>query len=1035
MLLSFGVLGPLSLTVEGRQLSVGGSRQRTILALLLLSPDRTVPVDALVDAVWQGSPPATARTQVAICIAALRKAFKAEGCADEVITTAHPGYRLNTAGHRLDLLEYQRLTAEAAAAAREGRTAAAAEACRLALDLWRGPVLPGVAGRRVEDEAQRLEEQRLATYDEFAMLQLETGRHRELIPQLAALVREHPLRERSRQSLMLALYRSGRRAEAMEVFREARRLFVDELGLEPGPGLQELHDAVLRDDPGLAAPAEPPVPRPEARVPLQRVSPEAGPGGGADRSGEDGGQDEDGGDPALPSHRPREQRVPPPSDLPPNVPAFTGRRAELDLLDGMLAERTDDQPPAVGFVTGVAGVGKTGLAVHWAHCAARQFPDGRLFVDLCGHDPDHEPTAATEVLGRFLRSLGVSGDQIPPDQTGRVSMYRSLTSGRRILVVLDNVRTFAQIRPLLPASGGCAVVVTSRDPLEQLVLRHGAVRVQLGMLAPEEAAELLARMVTGDRLAADPEQSRRLAELCDRLPLALRIAAARLASKPHWTVRQLVTRLADARRRLDELSIGESQVRAGFALSYRHLPSDAARLYRLLGVLEVPDFTAWVGAALLGCDAYEAERLIETMVDAQLMEVVGSDPTGQLRYRFQNLLRLYARELAHQEEDPGDRAAALDRALAGWLTIAEVAHRKEYGGDFSLVHGSTPRTDIDPDLLGELTTAPLDWFEAERLSLIAVVEHAARLAQREGRGAGRGLDELAWDLTLCLGVLCETRNYAEEWRRCCDLALAAVRACGNLRGEAAVLAELGGLHVQQLRMEEARRCLDPALELFERIGEKHGWALALARLSAADRHLGDFVRAESRLREAREVFHQIGDVSSEVHALNNLAHLALEQGRSEEGVRLGEDAVRLARQLGESRGTAQAIHRLGRAYLAVGRLAEAEELLAAVARIVRAKQDLVGTCYALLGLAEARLRLGRPEQAREGLAEALGVLAEVDSPLVEGRVHFVNSEVQEALGRPEEARCSLLLARDAFDRAGSRPWREKAVAALHAVNP
>ncbi|MFG2822958.1 BTAD domain-containing putative transcriptional regulator [Kitasatospora sp. NPDC048365] len=1003
------------MTCEDRQLPIGGPRQRTILALLLLSPDRIVPVDTLVDAVWQGSPPATARTQVAICIAALRKTFKSEGCGEDVISTAHPGYRLNTAGHRLDLLDHQRLSASAAEAARAGRGPEAAEAARQALDLWRGPVLHGVVGRRVEDEAQRLEELRLAAYDEFAILQLGLGRHRELIPQLAALVREYPLRERSRQSLMLALYRGGRRAEATEVFRDARRHLIEELGLEPGPELQGLHDAILRDDPSLATPeqAAPPAPAEPPAAPAER----------AERPEEPE---------PLPPHRPREAVAPPPSDLPPNIPAFTGRAAELAALDDLLTERTDDEPPAVAFITGVAGVGKTGLAVHWAHHAARNFPDGRLFADLCGHDPDHEPTSANEVLGRFLRSLGVPAEQIPTEQNERISLYRSLLAGRRVLLVLDNARTFAQVRPLLPASGGCTVVVTSRDPLEQLVLRHGAVRVHLGVLTAQEAGELLRRIVTGDRLITDPEPARRLAELCDHLPLALRIAGARLASKPHWTVRQLVARLGDAKRRLDELTLGESQVRASFALSYRYLPSDAARLYRLLGILEVPDFTTWVGAALLDCDAFEAERLIEAMVDAQLLEVVGTDATGQIRYRFQNLLRLYARELAQQLEDRDEQAAALDRALAGWLTVAERAHRKEYGGDYGLIHGTTPRTPVDPDLLDELTSDPLAWFEAERRSLSAVVEHSARLAQ--GEGSGRGLDELAWDLTLCLGVLGETRNYSEEWRRCCDHALAATRACGNPRGEGAVLAELGGLLVQQLRMAEARACLEPAMEMLERIGEKHGWALALARLSAVDRHLGDYLRAERRLREAREVFHQVGDASAEAHAVNNLAHLALEQGRTEEGVRLGEEAVVLARRIGENRGLAQAVHRLGRAYLTVGRLAEAELMLAEVARIVRAKQDLVGLCYALLGLAEIRIRDGRPEQAEDGLNEALAVLETLDSPLVEGRVHLVRGELQDVLGRAAEVRRTLEQARDAFARAGSRSWQDRAEAALLALD-
>ncbi|WP_232247541.1 AfsR/SARP family transcriptional regulator [Kitasatospora azatica] len=983
--LEFGVLGPLSVATGGRRITVGGARQRTILALLVLAAGRIVSVDTMVEAVWQGEPPATARTQVAICIAALRKTFKAEGFGEELICTAHPGYQLDPTGHRVDLLSCTELVREAEALVERGQPARAADSYEQALRLWRGPALGGVTGRRVEEEAERLEEWRLVLYDETIALQLALGNHQELIGQLASLVREHPLRERTRHSLMLAQYRAGRRAEALETFRDGRQILIEELGIEPGPALHELHEAILRDEPALtlavaAVPEELPEPTP------------------------------------LP---PAELRVTP-SDLPPNIPAFTGRTEEIARLDTLLGERRDDQPPAIGFITGVAGVGKTGLAVHWAHRAARQFPDGRLFVDLCGHDEANEPTAAAEVLSRFLRSLGVPAEQIPPGLEERVSLYRSMLADRRLLVVLDNVRSVAQIRPLLPSNGQCCVVVTSRDPMEQLMLRYGAVRVQLSVLPAAQAVELLARIVPAERIAADPEQSVRLAELCDHLPLALRIAAARLASKPHWTVRHLVGRLADERRRLDELSQGESQVRAGFALSYRYLGLDAARLYRRLALLPVPDFTVWVGAAVLDCDQFEAERLVEHLVDVQLLEVVGADATGQLRYRFQNLLRLFARERALQEEPPQELAAAQDRAFRGWLTVAELAHDREFGGRFGILHGSTPRYPVDAALVEELISTPLDWYEAERLCLVAVIDQAARLGQ----------DELAWDLTGSTLVLFDIRNYFEDWELCCQRALAATRAAGNLRGAAHMLTEIAAGRVRSGSLEEAVGYLDSALETFARIDDEHGRAMALGHMAVADRLQGRPAQAALRLREAAEIYHRVGDAGSEAHVLGQLAHSALELGEVAEAVRLGGQAVQVARATGESRMTAQAVYRLGRAYATQGDLDRAVAAFLDAEQIVRAKGDLLGIAYTLLGLGEARAARGETGPARENLTEALELAQRMAVDHVRGLILLALGQLHRDIGEPALARRYWRQSCEALGRVDSLASLQRAEKAL-----
>lgn len=987
--IQFGVLGSLQLVYGDRELRVGGARQRSVLALLALRHDRIVSVDALVATVWGDDPPTTSRTQIAICVAALRKLLKSAGCSDDIISTTHPGYRLNTAGHRLDLVEFRELVDEAAEMTAAGRPEEATEAYRAALALWRGPALAGLMGCELENEAAWLEERRLTVVDEYAELRLALGRHQELVPELSALVREHPLRERTRHTLMLAQYRSGHRPDALETFQTGRRLGVQELGLEPGAALQELHTAILREDPALAswqtpAPEEPPAPAPASAAGL--------PSPGA---------------PAAPA---------PPSDLPPNVPAFTGRAAETGELDGLLSDRPDSDPPRIALITGVAGVGKTALAVHWAHRAAPGFPDGALFVDLGRdlgrHAPDAAPGGIGEVLGRLLRGLGVSGDMLPDDEAERISLYRTLLRGRRVLIVLDDAPSFAQVRPLLPASGGCCVVVTSREAMEELVLCHGATRVSLGVLDRREAAELLGRIVTGDRIVSSPEQAGRLAELCDGLPLALCIAAARLATRPHWTVQRLTTRLADERRRLDELSIGESRVRASFALSYRCLTPRAAGVYRRLGLLDVPDVAAWAVAALLDCPLDEAEQQLDDLADAHLLEVSGPDATGQLRYRFQNLLRLYARERALEEPDQQTLAADRDRALHSWLTVAEAAHRREYGGDHSVIHGPAPRPHVDQDLMEDLLARPLDWFEAERHCLVSVVDQAARL----------GLAPLAWDLAASMAGFSEIRNNTDDWRHVCEQGLTAARAAADRRGEGAMLAELGAVTLYRGELDEAVRLLEDAEAVFRSTDDNHGLALTSCKLAVADRQRDRAEQAAARLRQALPALRVAGDTSAQAHALNNLAQLALDAGDVVEAVRLGEEAVELARGLGATRGAAQAFHRLGRVLLAADRPAEAEAALTRAAGIVEAKQDRLGMGYALLGLAEARMRSGRTARAEADLSAGLEHAGRAGSVLLLGRLHLLLGELQAADGRTEEGIESTRRGRELFARAGTRVW-------------
>lgn len=974
--LAFTVLGPLGVEADGAPLSVGGARQRAILALLVLNQGLVVPVDVLIDVVWNGRPPATARTQVAICVAALRKAFKTAGVTDEVIVTQHPGYLLDASRHEIDSLVFADLVGQAEQAAADGRLPEAAQHYARALGLWRGPALAGVMGRAVEDEASRLEERRLNAFDDATAVHLALDQHQEIIPELSAVVRDHPLRERTLRHLMLALYRSGRRAEALDTFRAARKQFIDELGLEPGPDVQALHDAILTDDPSLAAPDS-------------RAAAASGdvPVGTA------------------------------PFELPPGIPGFIGREAELRDLDALLSAPGDSSGPRVGLITGVAGVGKTGIAVHWGHRVQEHFPDGTLYADLRGYDGHHTPTEADDVLGRFLRSLGVAADRVPAAREERAALYRSLLAGRRMLVVLDNVRHYAQVRDLLPGVGECCVVVTSREALEDLVVWPPQARVQLRVLAEREAVGLLAAIVGESRIAASPGDAAALAHLCDGLPLALRITAARLASRPHWTVRHMVTRLRDEQRRLDELSQGESQVRAGLELSYRHLSPQAARLYRRLSLPASPDFAAWTAAALLDCPVPEAETLIEQLVDAQFLEPVGLDATGHTRYRLQNLLRLYGAECAAQEESEEQRHAALEQVLRTYLTLAEEAHRREYGGDFSVLHGTAPRRRLSGELTDELLVAPLEWFEAERLSLRALIDQAADL----------GLAELAWDLATSMVVLFETRNYVDDWRHCAQRALDAARTAGDVRGQAVMLADLGAAELRLRDLPRTGVLLEEALELHRRCGERYGAALVLRNLAIRDRMRGDLGTAMVRLEEARATFRAVGDRSSEAHVVNNLAQIHLDLGRAELAVGLGREAVRLSQTIGGAggaRGLAQSLHRLARVYLTVGETQSAEEAFLQVVHIVKEKSDMVGLAYALHGLGETRLAAGDGQKALDTLTDALDIASSVDSPLVEGQINLAIGRALESLGRGGAERY-LRAARDIFDRIGARPWQER----------
>ncbi|MCG5217810.1 AfsR/SARP family transcriptional regulator [Streptosporangium sp. KLBMP 9127] len=561
------ILGPLVAAAGGRPVNLGGPCPQLLLAALLLDAGRAVPVERLTEAMWNEEPPRSARSQISIHVWALRKAFKEAGCTAEVIETVSGGYRVRSQAVRLDLEEVKRKVG----LARETTGERAAGLLREALALWGGPVLAGLDSPIVAARARLIEELRLTAAEEWMDLELSRGRHRELIGELDVLVTEHPLNERLREGLMLALSRSGRYGEALEVYREGHRVLVEEHGLDPGRGLRDLYDTILL-----------------ARAPAQ---------------------------------------------LPPAAWAFTGRAAELELMDTLLGQR--GRHLRMGVISGMAGVGKSALALHWAHRVADRFPDGQLFADLRGYDPDADPVPAALILARFLRALGIADELIPDGGEERALLFRSTLRERRVLIVLDNAASSAQVRALLPGSEGCCVIVTSRRRLQGLVAGMGACAVPLDVLPVSEAAQLVARIAG---VTDDAAGTLRLAALCDGLPLGLRIAAARLVTRPEWTLGDLAVRLADDR--LDQLG----EVRAGFELSYRDLSSDAAHAFRKLAESPERISAQWL-AGLLDTSASRTEELVDELVDAQLLR-----PSLRASYRLQGLVRLYAGERARAEE-------------------------------------------------------------------------------------------------------------------------------------------------------------------------------------------------------------------------------------------------------------------------------------------------------------------------------------------------------------------------------------------------
>ncbi|MFI9589511.1 AfsR/SARP family transcriptional regulator [Nonomuraea sp. NPDC052265] len=990
--MEFRVLGPLEVGVRGRPVRLGGLRQRSLLAALLLDAGRVVSVDRLAAAVWGERLPESVRTQVPIHVHGLRKAFKAAGCGVPVIVTEQAGYRLSTDGVWLDTREAEEQAAAARRAAAAGRNEQAAAMLGRVLGLWRGPVLAEIDTTEIAAVARGLEDARLGIAEEWAEAALACGRPREVVARLAGLVEDHPLREGLRAQLMLALWHSGRQADALESFHQGRGHLLEELGLEPGRGLREVQQAILAG-PSACDATEPGVPA----LPAPRL------GGKAD-------------DELLPAGSGPVVTVRP-AQLPPAVSAFVGRMTQMRTLDRLLRQNGRHLP--MGVISGAAGVGKTALALQWAHQVADRFPDGQLFANLRGYDLDGESAQPAAVLERFLRALGVDGATVPAGMEERTALFRSILDGRQALVVLDNAESAAQVRPLLPATPGCCVIVTSRRRLEGLLVGGGALPVPVEVLTEQESTELLERVLGAERATAEREAAAKLAALCDGSPLALRIAAAKLAMRPQWPVADMAERLADERSRLDQLSRGGLELRASIELSYRELSTRAALAFRRLGLMDAPGgFAPWLVAALLDTTVHDGERQLEQLVDAQLLQPLGRDGAGQPRYRFHDLIRLFARERAEAAEPPDARLAVLSRAFGALLGLAEQARDMRYGSRYQMVpRGDTPRWLPEDAEQAALLNDPLEWLESERLNLVSAVTQSAQSQ----------LADVCRDLVASFVHMFESRAYFDDWRSVATRALDACRTASHLPGQAAMLFSLGSLNLCQRRLPQAADLLETALELFQRFGDVPSQAIMLRHLGTVRLSQGDLDRGRRELEQALALFEQVGDTTALAHGLGFLSHAHMLEGRLEEAARLLDRALTISpggRQI-----EAQLLKRLAEVYRRQGRCAEAIREGERALAITLDLKDPVGQAYVLHALGEARLDLGETVEAGATLHQALRIARRVGDRLIEGRILLALGHLED-----DDSTVHLRQAAETFAAIGAAGWHDEAMRAAARVS-
>jgi DNA-binding SARP family transcriptional activator len=971
------VLGPLAAWRDGTLLALGPVRQRAVLGVLALRPNALVHRDVISQALWGDAQPASAVTMIQSYVSQLRRALADGRIADSPLTSAGTAYQLRAGDDDLDLLVFTRLLQAARDAAGAGRAEEALRWYEEALSLWRGEPLADIDVLRGDPAVTGLNRQRGAAVVECAAVAAAVGAHEQVVVHLQALTDREPLNERAHAALMIALAGSGQQAGALALHETLRRRLDDQLGVRPGREVSDAHLRVLRGA----------VPAPRANAP--------GAAAGPPQAGQ-------AAMPAAPSL--------PVCQLPAATADFTGRAAQIRLLADIVRGSCDVVGVPVVAISGLPGSGKTALALQVAHHVRTAFPDGQLWASLDGASA--RPRDPADVLGELLRALGMHGLAIPDRADERAAAFRSLLADRRMLIIADDAASAAQVRTLLPGTAGSAVIVTSRQQLTDL---EGARLLPLDPLPHAEAISLLARIIGPHRADAEPEAADQLVTSCGRLPLAVRIAGARLAARPSWPVALLSGRLAGQHSRLDELQTTGLSVRASLTLSYLALDDLPQRAYRLMGLLGPADFAEWVVAALLGLP--DAADVVNDLANCSLLTPAGTDVTRTPRYRLHDLLRDYAVERLADEPAAG-RDAALSRALDAWLQLAAMADSRLPSGPYFPRPDRTevPRV-LPAALAGQVTSDALGWFTAERANTLTAVELAC------ASGALRKATQLAVFLASYQGYQSRLDDTEQAWRAVLQAARQAgdSATCAYAELRLAVNLCVGGAHADAVSIirecvrafgqladqrnlavaqywlavcefnlgtfAAAIRTAGQAIALARRLPDRQVEFLGLRILALAQASFPDSTaQAVRSCQQALAMVRELGEPSWEMEMLHSTAHVHNTAGQHEIAIKVCHEGIDLNRRLGVSIGLFEWQGVLADAYQGLGRYQEAADILAEAVPGFRDHFMRRHHALALLKLGYAYQAMGQFTTAIGYLEQSLPIFAALRLPHYEERV-------------------------------------------------
>lgn len=986
ILVEFRVLGPVELWADEQEHDLGSPKERCVLAVLLLAGGRPVTVEALIDRVWGAEPPA--RDTLYSHVTRLRRRLRRIS-GTNLLPWRSGTYALKFNPDEVDLYRFKSLLAQARAIADSGDDHQALSLFDEAEALWRGEALAGLSGDWAARTRDKLHAERLDAIIARAEARLRAGRHAGLAAELSDLVAQHPFNEDLIEKFMRALYLAGRQSDALHAYRKAQRRLDDELGIQPNPSLQELHQRMLSRDPTLAAPHS-----------ALRQKP----------------------DPGL-------------NTLPRDTSSFTGRVAELRRLLDPAAS------PSGGAVTidaihGMPGVGKTALAVHAAHQLADCFPDGQFYIELHGHDLVKEPLHPADGLETLLRMLGVPAAQIPAPLDERAALLRAQMANRRALLVLDDAAGPEQVRPFLPGAPGCRVLITSRRRLTGL---RDTRSFSLDVLSHEDAATLFTRIVGVER-ASDERAVASVVRLCGQLPLAVELAAARFTNRPAWGLDELAARLARTQNRLAELRVENLQVASAFELSYRGLTPAQQKVFRCLGSNIGADFSPYAATALTGDELAEVERVLEDLAEFHLVEEPHSG-----RFRMHDLLREYARERMRRDEHESHRTIRAHRLLDYYLHTADRAdrvlhpHRRRI--DITLAHPPA----VAPALSGR--TEARRWIEAELPNLLAGVKYAADhhwlsyaaqlpqilagildawgrwreavVAHQHALDAWRAMGDPAGEAH-ALGdlshVLYRTGGYDLALRHATS-ALAIFRDLGDQYGEACMLDMIGLIRWHTARYPEGLTCFQEALVIYRDIGDRHGEVDALSHSGMMYFHIGRYREAIENLQEALSICRLIRDRWTEAKLLNNIGDVQQQLGYHRDALELYQGTLEIFREIGSSaQNMAILYNNIGNAYRYKGRYDEALKYHRDALAIYRDSGDPRNQADVLNNIGLVYHRIERYEEALVHHQRALSIAQEINEPYEQARAHLGSGDAHRESSRHTVAldhyRTALDLARD-----------------------